>query len=179
MNQSRTQFVILSLLRIQPLSGNEIRDFCNTRFSYFWQESYGQIYPNLAQLTKQGEINKIPNAKKRGTQYEITDSGRQKLVGWVEEASMPRVIRDELFLKLFCGSVVDNSRQLAHIEEAKIRAEKEMSGLDDAMQEIELMEGMHPDVPYWCLILRAGVLSLGARLKWCREADELIRGMNN
>ena len=172
MSKNKTQFVILSLLRIQPAAGHEIHEFCKTRFSYFWQESYGQIYPNLKSLTEQKAIKQLPGEKKRGAMYEITPLGLKKLEAWLEESPTPRIIRDELFLKLFCGGATTLETHFSHIAEAKQDAERELKELSIAGKEIAEMEGSHPDVQFWRLILRAGVLSLQARIKWCEEVEK-------
>ena len=176
MSKNRTQYVILSLLRIQPCTGQEIHEFCNTRFSYFWQESYGQIYPNLNKLEEQGHAKKLPNATKRNAKYEITKKGLSKLEKWIQEEPSPRIIRDELFLKIFCGSAVSNLLHLDHVGNAKESARKEKAALKKVFVELDQMEGSHPDVKYWRLILQAGLYSLDARIKWCDMVEKELAG---
>lgn len=55
----KTRFVILGLLNEEPLSGYDIKKIIDIRMSFFWQESYGQIYPELAKLRKEGLIEQI------------------------------------------------------------------------------------------------------------------------
>jgi PadR family transcriptional regulator AphA len=47
---STTPFAILGLLSIEPMSGYDIRRNLDESLSYFWSESYGQIYPSLKKL---------------------------------------------------------------------------------------------------------------------------------
>ena len=45
-----------------------------------------------------------------------------------------------------------------------------------AGKEIASMEDKHPDAKFWRLILRAGILSLKARIKWCEEVEKELEG---
>lgn len=178
MPQSRTQFAILSLLRLGPMTGYEIREFCRTRFSYFWKESFGQIYPTLNRLGDERKIQALDVSDKRGTRYELTDLGRNSLVGWLHEPPAPRVVRDELFLKLFCGGEALPSVHLDHIADARRVAKAELKELNAAVRELDELAAGHPDFTYWKLILRAGLLILEARLRWYEEAESELRKMN-
>ncbi len=55
----KTRFVILGLLNEEPLSGYDIKKIIDIRMSFFWQESYGQIYPELGKLREEGLIEQV------------------------------------------------------------------------------------------------------------------------
>jgi DNA-binding PadR family transcriptional regulator len=46
MKKSKTKYPILGLLAEQPMSGYDIKKLVDVRFSFFWNESYGQSIPN-------------------------------------------------------------------------------------------------------------------------------------
>jgi DNA-binding PadR family transcriptional regulator len=73
----KTRFVILGLLNEEPLSGYDIKKIIDIRMSFFWQESYGQIYPELAKLRKEGLIEQISVAadEERKHDYDIMPEG--------------------------------------------------------------------------------------------------------
>ena len=48
--------VILGLLAIGPRSGYEIKATVDRSTRYFWAASYGQIYPELRRLEREGLI---------------------------------------------------------------------------------------------------------------------------
>ena len=50
--KSSSNYAILGLLAIEPMSGYDIRKFVREVLSNFWNESYGSIYPVLAELTR-------------------------------------------------------------------------------------------------------------------------------
>lgn len=175
MSRSRTQFAILALLRIQPMSGYEIREFCRTRLRHFWNESFGQIYPTLHQLSADGLVRSFERADNaRATYYELTEPGRVALGDWLAQPASPRIIRDELLLKLFCGGESTPGVLLDHVTAARQQAQSELDSLREAASELERHAKGHPDNPYWQLMLRAGQLGFEARLQWCAEAAAVI-----
>ena len=52
----QTDYVILGLLAEQPLSGYQIKKIIDIRFSFFWSESFGQIFPALKSLASEGFV---------------------------------------------------------------------------------------------------------------------------
>ncbi len=80
-------------------------------------------------------------------------------------------------LRLFFGNQAPPGANLQHIE--KFRGEIERMGT--VCHEItetlsQRMEG-HPDLPYWLLGLRQGIIVHRALLQWCDEAERVIRGI--
>lgn len=174
MPRSRTQFAILALLRLQPMSGYEIREFCLTRLRHFWNESFGQIYPTLARLTEEGSIRRIQRTDKpRSVSFELTASGKERLRYWLAEAPSPRTVRDEVLLKLFCGREAGPGVLLRHLAEVREHASRQIDVIGAASGELESLVD-HPDHPYWRLMLRSGELAFQARLEWCSEAEQLL-----
>jgi PadR family transcriptional regulator AphA len=48
--------VLLGLLAIEPMSGYDLRQTILASVGHFWNESYGQIYPNLKKLADGGFV---------------------------------------------------------------------------------------------------------------------------
>jgi PadR family transcriptional regulator AphA len=175
MSRSRTQFAILALLRIQPMSGYEIREFCRTRLPHFWSESFGQIYPTLARLAAEGLVRTSERADNpRATYYELTTAGGDALGAWLSDAPAPRLVRDELLLKLFCGGAAAPGMLREHVSAARRHALAELEALREASTELDALASTHPDNDYWRLMLRSGELAFEARLRWCAEAERLL-----
>jgi len=54
MTTNRTKYAILGILALAPQTGYELKQFIERSLSAFWQESYGQLYPTLKLLVKEG-----------------------------------------------------------------------------------------------------------------------------
>ena len=53
-----SQDVILGILMKRSLSGYDIKHMFETIFSYFYNASFGTIYPTLSKMEKEGLITK-------------------------------------------------------------------------------------------------------------------------
>ena len=76
---STTIYAVLGLLNIEPMSGYDIRQNLEESLSYFWSESYGQIYPTLRKLEAARLIAPVKQAAsetRRRKLYTVTAAGR-------------------------------------------------------------------------------------------------------
>ncbi|MNO23274.1 Transcriptional regulator PadR-like family protein [compost metagenome] len=74
----KIQGVILGILNSGPHSGYEIKRQFEERFSFFFNASYGSIYPTLSKLEKDNLITKITvrqDGKPNKHVYTISESG--------------------------------------------------------------------------------------------------------
>ena len=63
MAKQSTDFALLGLLSIEPMSGYDIRQNFQESLNFFWNESYGQIYPALKRLLARGFITAAPGGQ--------------------------------------------------------------------------------------------------------------------
>ncbi|HEX7488408.1 MAG TPA: PadR family transcriptional regulator, partial [Anaeromyxobacteraceae bacterium] len=108
---NKTRHLILGLLSEGPLSGYEIRRLTHARFRFFWSESFGQLYPELARLEREG-LAVREDAPRRGrhrNEYRITPAGSRTLHDWLGEPVVPEAVRQEILLKVYFSALVDRS----------------------------------------------------------------------
>lgn len=101
---TNTSYVLLGFLAPHPHSGYEIKHMADHSTRFFWQISYGQIYPELRRLVEFGLAEQEPGSRGGRTRhlYRITERGREALAAWLAEPSnQPQEMRDEMMLKLF------------------------------------------------------------------------------
>ena len=174
MPENRSQYAILSLLRLGPMSGYDIKTACESLFSHFWTESFGSIYPILNQLENRQEVRSREDDKRTGGRnrrvYQITSAGRKALRAWIARPPVQRSLRDELYLKLFNATLVPADVHRSHIEQLQTQLIALKRNLAKHMRELKAQHSNSPDYSHWRLVIRAGQLSCEARLKWCREA---------
>ena len=174
MRENRSQYAILSLLRLGPMSGYDIKAACESFLSHFWAESFGSIYPILKKLEDRQQVRSSQDEKQSGGRgrrvYQITAEGRKTLRKWLSQPPVQRSLRDELYLKLFSASFVPASIHRSHIEQLREQLTQLKQDLAKHMRELKDQYSSSPDYTCWRLVVRAGQLSCDARLKWCREA---------
>jgi DNA-binding PadR family transcriptional regulator len=154
------------------MSGYNLGQSIRASIGFFWNESYGQIYPNLKKLAAAGLVTaktERQNGKPDRQVYSITLRGRAHLKKWLAVEPQPEVPRNELLLKLFFGVQAGPEAVIGYVERM---AQRERSYLEKFRQiERELMSQMrqYPDVPYWRMAARFGQLELEAHLRWAEE----------
>jgi PadR family transcriptional regulator AphA len=112
MELSATGKVILGMLAAKPRSGYEIKQLVDQSARFFWAASYGQIYPELKRLEKEGLIrgkDKAQGARQR-TVYELTAEGRRVAKEWMSTPPEVLETRDEGLLKLFFAGSIEPKR---------------------------------------------------------------------
>src|SRR5205814_8702274 len=120
--KSSSNYALLGLLAIEPMSGYDIRKFVRQVLSNFWNESYGRIYPALAELTRQGlatRRHQRRNGKPDRQVYRITGRGRAELQAWLRLPPQPLQIRNEATLKLFLGANLSFEENLQAIQRVR------------------------------------------------------------
>ena len=179
--QNKSRYAVLGFLSWQPASGYDIRRAIAESVGHFWSESYGQIYPALRELERDGlavrSIEHTPGRPDRHV-YTITDAGRLELERWLQQATDPHVYRVEVLIKLFFGEQVPTKANLAHI--ARYRSEHEaLVARYGAIREHLLRDHRdNPRLPYWLLTVECGLKVGRAYLEWCDEAEREIRRLS-
>jgi DNA-binding PadR family transcriptional regulator len=177
--ESTCQFAILGMLCREPMSGYDLRRAIEQSVGHFWQESYGNLYPTLERMEAEGlvELDReehSPGGRVRKV-YRVTEEGRKALAEWLRRPVLPHVERNELLLKLFFGAQVGPEDSLAHLERSRAEAEGLLAALRLIDEQVRHSREGHPELPYWHLSIRAGLLGLEAHLRWCDEAREALQ----
>lgn len=176
--ENKTQFALLGILTQYECTGYDIKKFIETSIGFFWSESFGQIYPNLKRLEKEGCICSVRKKDSKGSVkivYSITKAGRKKLKAWLAQKAEPLSYRHELLLKLFFGSQMGMHDVSEHLS----RCGKENRALLKTYSQIEKDIAQHkftsPDWLFWRMTLQYGILSAQMELNWAGYAAKLIR----
>src|SRR5256885_15935211 len=105
---SGTGRFVLGLLALRRRSGYEIKQTIVKTTRFFWNASYGQIYPELRRLADAGlvEGEAAPRGDRARTLYRLTAKGRRRLKGWLAQPDFRVDIRDEGLLKLFFADLL-------------------------------------------------------------------------
>jgi DNA-binding PadR family transcriptional regulator len=164
--------VLLGLLTIGPMSGYDLGQAIRTSVGFFWNESYGRIYPNLKMLAAEGLVTAKRERQKGKPDrhiYAITKKGRERLAAWLAVEPQAEIPRNELLLKLFFGAQISPEISIQHVD----RMLKRERAFLREFRRIELDEisknEQYPDAPYWKMAARFGQLELEAHLRWGEE----------
>jgi PadR family transcriptional regulator AphA len=169
---NKTEFALLGLLDIEPMSGYDMRAFIERSIGHFWQESYGQIYPALKRLADRGLVSslaKTPEGPRDRRVYQITEEGRRALRDWIGSEAEPQVLRHELLLKLFLAPSGHPDAQVRNLKEYLETQKATLTALQETDRQMLDPVRDDPRYVYWHSTLRYGVLVAQARKMWCEE----------
>jgi PadR family transcriptional regulator AphA len=111
--------VLLGILAIEPMSGYDLGQNIRASVGHIWNESYGQIYPNLKRLEAAGFVTAKTERQKGKPDrriYSITGKGRERLVKWLAVQPQPEIPRNEFLLKLFFGERIPTEILIGWVE---------------------------------------------------------------
>lgn len=176
-NEKKIDCVILGLLSHEDLTGYEIKKRMDTTLKYFWNASYGSIYPALNELVSRGLATKREDTgSKRNKQiYSITDSGRDYLKSWLSLPVEKDELRYETLLKLFFGNEKGEEQALAHIEAFERKIKGELSRLLQAEAVLKSCLDDDPAHKYYLLTVGFGIKTYRGYLEWCAEARKALK----
>lgn len=176
-NEKRIDCVILGLLSHEELTGYEIKKRMDTTLKYFWNASYGSIYPALNDLVRRGLAVKRESAENKRNKliYTITDEGRNYLKKWLALPVRKDELRYETLLKLFFGNEMGTKQTLLHIEAFQEKIGSQLPYLLDAEQ--ILKENINEDKAhkYYLLTVEFGIKTYRAYLEWCEETKKILK----
>lgn len=160
-----TRYAVLGMLTLEPMTGYRLREAIASTIGHFWHESFGQLYPALSALQRDGHVVTEPASAGRGREHRITGAGRAELRRWLgTPPSSTASNRSELLLKVFFarhaepGAVEDLLR--AH-RSTLVDARERYAGLAD-----DVAADPAPDTAYWLATLRHGIVMVDAGLHW-------------
>src|SRR5271157_4244369 len=116
---SSSMEVLLGLLTIEPMSGYDLGLNIRASVGHIWNESYGQIYPNLKRLAAEGLVaSKTERQKGKPDRhiYSITKEGRKRFAEWLAVPPQPEIPRNEMLLKLFFGAQARVETLIGYVE---------------------------------------------------------------
>ena len=180
MKENKSKYAIMGILSMGPMSGYDIKKKFEQSLSYFWSESYGQIYPILKKLAQQGlatrSIERHEGKPDRHI-YALTDKGQKALQDWMIQPVGRQIGRHEILLKLFFGqqvSLTDNIRQIEHFRKLQSQKLKEIKATEDLLK-ADYKD--NPNLSYWLMTVRYGQHVNQAYLQWSKETLAALRGM--
>lgn len=172
--RSKSQYAILGVIAERPCSGYEIKKFIEGSIGFFWHESFGQIYPVLKALERDGLIRSVEAdlGNKARNRHCITARGKKTLAEWLAEPHEAEVIRNEMLLKLFFASHGAARPMIEHLKEQQSR-NKELHGKFEAINASMPTEA-DGSGRFWRLTLDYGRRAVEAEQQWLGEAIQAL-----
>ena len=170
---SRTGFLILGLLSEGPLTGYEIRKTTLARFRFFWNESYGQIYPQLKKLDADGFIrSELDGGNSRGSiHYSLRPKGRKALEAWLDEGDAQDQLRLESVLRIYLSAIMGLPSCAATIREFEMKSTSALADMERMRARLSSDQDPHGNHAKILSILDLGIRTYAAWAQWASETE--------
>jgi DNA-binding PadR family transcriptional regulator len=157
------QEVLLALLATQASHGYQLRARLQLALGPLAEAlNAGQVYVTLNRLEKAGLVNsqRVGQADRPDRKvYELTSSGRERVMEWLEDTSWPKPAPAEFHLKLVAAAAAGLGDPVRLVDMQRHALLAELAGV----QRASLGE---PDGSVAGLLLEGVVLRLQADLRW-------------
>ncbi|MBH0330809.1 transcriptional regulator [Brevibacillus brevis] len=109
--------IILGFLSYGEMSGYDIKQAFTNSVGFFYDASFGAIYPALRKLEEEGFVTKqeiIQSGKPNKILYRITEAGKQSFRQEIQTPILPPVLRSDMLVKIFFGKsrTIDEQKDL-------------------------------------------------------------------
>jgi DNA-binding PadR family transcriptional regulator len=185
MSAASTRYALLGLLTLAPdrgASGYELRQWAENSIGHFWRESYGQIYPVLKQLQRDGLVTSredTGSGKREKIMYAVTSAGRKELFQWLAKPARIQPPRHEGLLKLFFGTEAPAGSNAARVRLLQQFHQGLLARYDGVEREIAKAYEDQAGLPFWLMTLDYGQRHSRMGVEWCdatlRKLERLER----
>lgn len=166
----QTELAVLGALSVEPATGYAVRESIRDVLGHFWSESFGQIYPTLAELERHGHVRRGVGSRAGSSVFTITESGTARLRELLSEPVQAVPPRSGLLLRLFFGRTLGTQACRALIMAARVDAERQLTEYAAVNRELSAEEQHAQDHPFWLLTVSAGQHAATATIEWTTEA---------
>lgn len=136
-----SQDVILGLLMHHSLSGYDIKHKLETIFSYFYNASYGTIYPTLGKMEKEGMITKesvIQEGRPNKNVYSITEEGQLQFKKYMYSPVEDNEFKSDVMTRMFFGEFMEKDVMVGVLEEYLQRTKANLERLSKLYEKCQL-----------------------------------------
>nr|WP_273385959.1 helix-turn-helix transcriptional regulator [Cohnella zeiphila] len=128
------------MLHRRPMSGYEIKGMFEMPLGFFYETSFGTIYPTLAKLESQGFIageSVVQSGKPNKNVYTITAAGKARFLEYMESPLEKNVFRSDLMMRLFFAEFVGAGKLIEWLRQEIEDSEREYGSMLDRKQQWE------------------------------------------
>ena len=169
--ETRTRYVVLGILMRGEATGYQIQKAIQESTAFFWNESYGQLYPTLSKLARTKLVSRriVRGSARRERRYSITDEGRDALKEWLLRPFQPAPERHELLLKVFFGNVHRPEVTAEHVRHALAQGTEMLAALGEVQATLKRQVPDARERFFHEATVRYGIAGTEAHVRWCQE----------
>jgi DNA-binding PadR family transcriptional regulator len=127
------QDVILGFIYEEPMSGYDIKQMMEHSVSYFFDASFGAIYPALRKMEKEGLVEKQviqQDGKPNKNLFVITESGKEQFQQYLNSPINPTITRSDILIRIFFGRFTTKEKVQRWLEEEREKSQAMFDNLN-------------------------------------------------
>jgi DNA-binding PadR family transcriptional regulator len=170
------EFIILGFLMTCEMSGYDLKHKMSASTSYFFDASFGSIYPALKRLEEKGLISshEIVKESKYKIMYSINESGKTAFMKWLKEPIIFAKARHDHLVKIFFYELLPRSNAIANLEALMKEVESVLKQLSDQTDEVAEKYNVNQRyIRYFTMIY--GIKYYQFLVDWCGDLIENIK----
>lgn len=175
---NQTEIAILGALSIEPMTGYALREGIRDVLGHFWSESFGQIYPALAELERAGLVERAQGDRPGASVFSLTAAGLTRLEARLAEPISATPPRNGLLLRLFFGRHLGPEACKSLIRARRAEAEHQLAELAQIRAANARVPDLTGDRAYWTLTILAGEHGAQATIAWADAALAELEGLS-
>ncbi len=113
--------IILGFLNYGEMSGYDIKQAFSNNIGFFYDASYGAIYPALRKMEQEGYVTKreiVQSGKPNKILYSITDEGKKLFHSEINTPIQSPMLRSDMLVKLFFGGLRSQEDRAALVKDS-------------------------------------------------------------
>lgn len=171
------EYIILGFLMRGEKTGYDLKQWMTNSTSYFFDASFGSIYPALKRMEEKDLINshEVVEGSKYKKVYSINESGKAAFMKWIGEPIVFAKVGQDHLVKIFFYEFVDKGKAVknlkAFIEEVEVVLKKLSDQKDEVAKTYEIRKflcrysTMEYGIEYYQFVIR-----------WCNNLIKKLEG---
>lgn len=170
--------IILGFLMRQNATGYDLKQSMSQTTSYFFDASYGSIYPALKRMEVKGLIRSREevNGGKFKKSYSITDEGRAHFLEWLKQPVRFSGTRHDHLVPLFFYEYLDSETARRNLEQFITEVTLCLNELECQKQKIT-SQCAESIMTYPHSVLCYGIQYYEMLIRWCTDLTENATSM--
>lgn len=169
------EYIILGFLMKEDMSGYDLKQWMAANTFYFFDASFGSIYPALSRMTEKGLIvcNDVVESNKFKKVYSITEDGKSYFMHWLQKPITFSRIKQNHLVNIFFYSYLPREIALNNLRAFVRRVDAYAISLQENKADFQEKQET-AQVYYQFSIMLYGIGYYQFIAEWCRNLIDEI-----
>jgi len=171
------EYIILGYLMKEEMSGYDLKQWMTNCTSYFFDASFGSIYPALKRLEEKGYIqsSEVVESSKFKKIYSITDFGKSHFLNWLEKPIVFSKTKQEHLVYFYFYQYLPKEKAILNLKTFITEVESLFNQLRKEKSDVEKVNNVKQYTFIYSTMVY-GVNYYQFIIHWCNDLLKQIEG---